>query len=166
MAILVLPHVIRRAPLGLAIKPAILLEGGVCVRIIQIHAGPHSGLVGNIEAIAKRVIRVTVKVAPKASLKANHILVVGFQIELIEWAIVPVVPLIYTTIGVDSLGNIVVFVDEKQMPLRGVVDHISDRGYRSSILSIGCHDIAIRPGSGGFQNKRSNLAGIMLKIDK
>ena len=91
MTILVIPRVIRRAPLGLAVKPAILLEGGVCVRIPQIHAGPRSGLVGGIEAIAKRVIRVTVKVTPEASLKTNHILVVGFQIELIEWTIPPVV---------------------------------------------------------------------------
>jgi len=152
LTILVIPRVIRRAPLGLAIKPAILLEGGVCVRIPQIHAGPRSGLVGGIEAIAERVIRVTVKVAPKARLKANHILVVGFQIELIEWAILPDVLLMYTTIGADSLGNIVVFVYEEQVPLRGIVHYKGDYRDRCSIPGIGCHDAAVIPVAIGLQD--------------
>src|SRR4051794_15622603 len=152
MTIQVIPRVFRRAPLGLAIKPAILLEGGVCVRIPQIHAGPRSGLVGGIDAINKRVIRVTVKVTPKASLKANHILVVGFQIELIEWAILPGVLLIYTSIGADSLGNIVVFVYEEQMPLRGLFHYKGDYRERCSIPGISCHGAGVIPGAIGLQD--------------
>lgn len=98
----------------------------------------HSGRVGgdirkcSVKPVGERVICVTVEVAPVASLKPNHICIVGFKVQCVERTILPNVGLKSTAIAAGALADVRVLVDIEDVPGCDVVDNVRyGRDWRS-----------------------------------
>jgi len=108
-----------------------------------------------VEAIRKVVIRIPVKVAPIASLKANHIRIIGLQVQRIEGTILPDVGLECTAVAADPLADIRILVNVEDIPGSDLVHNVCYSGEWRSVA--GCalnfgrhHDTGVDPLAGGF----------------
>jgi hypothetical protein len=108
-----------------------------------------------VKAIRKAVIRIPVKVAPIASLKANHIRIIGLQVQCIEGTILPDVGLELTAVAAEPLADVRILVNVEDIPGSDILDNICYSGEWRSVAgcaldSAGHHDTGVYPLAIGF----------------
>lgn len=59
-------------------------------------------------------------------MKSNHICIVSFKVQVIEWTVLPDVGLICTAVGAGALADIRVLVDVEDVPGCDFVDNVRD----------------------------------------
>ena len=109
----------------------------------------------DVKAVRKVVIRIPVKVAPIASLKANHIRIIGLQVQRVEGTIFPDVGLEFTAVAADPLADVRILVNVEDIPGSDLLDNICYGGEWRSVA--GCalnsarhHDTGVYPLAVGF----------------